>query len=878
MAPASATAVTTTPDFARNWTVLMDSRARPAGLSSSAPLHFGHFELRRAERQLLCDGRPVPLGARAFDVLLALIDRPDRVLSKDDLLDAAWPGLVVEEANVQVQVSALRKALGAGAVATIPGRGYRFTTPLDAPGAAAVAAPSPSPSPSPAPARDASDAPQSPMFGRDDDLAALAAALAQHRLITVLGPGGIGKTALARAAAEPVRAGSGLAVVWVDLTPVADARQVAGATAQALRISLRSHDDPLPSLVKALHSTRALLVLDNADQVVDGVAPLARALLAGAPGVRLLVTSQAPLHIDGERVFRLEPLAVPEAGTPAREALGYGAVALFVDQAQAVARRFTLRDDNCDAVVELCRHLDGIALAIKLAAARLPLLGLDGLHARLAERFQLLRSEDRGLPTRQQTLMAALDWSHGLLAPPEQAVFRRLGVFVGGFTLELATAMLREPGQDEWAVIDQIGALVERSLVAADGGDSPRYRLLESAREYALLKLDRAGERHDMQRRHARAVLALFEHSRDTPWRIALQRWGSRHGREIDNLRAALQWAAQHDPVLAVALIGAGSELFHMLGLRQEARRIFAALEPVLQQAGATHGVPRASAARYWLQRSMLFMWGTADTSARAMAIHAIDLLRGLDDPIGLYVALGYASSTTIGEVGESRRMLDEMARIERAEWPFALRHVRVVARVATLELEGRPDAARAVIEAALAEARLAGLEGWVGIDTVFLGANALALGRAEDAVRCSGQLLPAHRAARHPYLLHTLAVQNGGLLLLNRLPEARQVIAEFIEVSRTREWDFLSMQADGCAFLAVLERRPRAGARLLGYADRANRLIGARIAASSYVRAQCGAALAAALAPTVIEALMVEGALLDEEGVCALTLARDDA
>lgn len=826
---------------------------------------FGRFDLLPVERQLLADGRPVALGARAFDVLLALIERRERLVTKGELLDAVWPGLVVEEANLPVQVSALRRAIGPQAIATIPGRGYRFALALDD-------------APPAAPQRPGTVTFQAPPpIGRDADLAALDRLLRAQRLVTLVGPGGVGKSSLAQWLLQRHRSAFEHGVAWVDLTPVADARQVAGATAQALQISLRSHDDPLPSMVMALQSTQVLLVLDNADQVIDGVAPLARALLAGAPGVRMMVTSQAPLHVQGERVFRLEPLAVPERGTAAREAVGYGAVALFLDQAQAVQRHFALSDDNCGAVIELCRHLDGIALAIKLAAARLPLLGLEGLLSRLTERFQLLRSDDRGLPTRQQTLRAALDWSHALLAPPEQAVFRRLGVFVGGFTLELATAMLSEPGQDEWVVIDHIGALVERSLVAADSGDSPRYRLLESAREYALLKLDEAGERQDLQRRHARAVLALFEHSRDTPWRIALQRWGSRHGREIDNLRTALGWAAAHEPVLAVALIGAGSELFHMLGLRQEARRIFAALEPVLRPSSATHGVPRASAARYWLQRSMLFMWGTADASARSMAVQAIDLLRGLDDPIGLYVALGYASSTSIGEVGESRRMLNEMANIERADWPFALRHVRVVARVATLELEGRPDAARVAIEAALAEARLTGQEGWVGIDTVFLGANALALGRAEDAVHYAGQMLPAHRAARHPYLLHTLAVQTGGLLLLKRVAEARQAIAEFLAVSRTREWDFLSMQTDGCAFLAVLERRPRAGARLLGYADRANRLIGARIAASSYVRAQCGAALGALLPPATVEALMAEGASLDEEGVCALTLARDD-
>ena len=349
------------------------------------------------------------------------------------------------------------------------------------------------------------------MLGRVDDLAALDGLLVQQRLVTVLGPGGIGKTSLAMATAQARRGAQRDGAAWVDLAPVSQAAMIATAVAQALHLPVGQSENPLPALIAGLKSLQVLLVLDNAEHLIDAVAHLADAIVRDTPGVRLLVTSQAALKVDAERVFRLGALAIPDVGTSAAEAMHCGAVAVFVDQAQAADRRFELDANNVATVIALCRQLDGLALALKLAAARLPLLGLHGLEARLAERFKLLGGGSRSAPTRQQTLRAALDWSHGLLTAHEQIVFRRLGVFVGGFTLELAGAVARDDSMDEWAVIDTLAALVERSLVMADGGDPPRYRLLESAREYALLRLAESAELPDMQRRHAQATLALFE-------------------------------------------------------------------------------------------------------------------------------------------------------------------------------------------------------------------------------------------------------------------------------------------------------------------------------------------------------------------------------
>ena len=287
------------------------------------------------------------------------------------------------------------------------------------------------------------------LVGRDDDLSELQRAMSESRIVTILGPGGIGKTALAPMAAHRAGADRPDAVAWVDLAAISEPSLLASTIGQTLGVAVAGRD-PLAALVRGLAARHALVVLDNAEHLADAVAELVSALARGAPQLRLVVTSQTALHVEGEWLFRLGTLAVPQVAMPADAALRHGAVALFAAQARAADRGFAVTDANVDAVVELCRRLDGVALAIKLAAARLPLLGLAGLLARLSERFRLLAGGSRDAPSRQQTLRAALDWSHGLLSPHEQAVFRRLGVFAGHFDLELAAHAVADDGQDPW--------------------------------------------------------------------------------------------------------------------------------------------------------------------------------------------------------------------------------------------------------------------------------------------------------------------------------------------------------------------------------------------------------------------------------------------
>jgi predicted ATPase/DNA-binding winged helix-turn-helix (wHTH) protein len=451
------------------------------------PLSFGHFEIRPPERKLLIDGCSADLGARAFDVLMALAERTGQLLTKNQLLDIVWPNTVVDENNLQVQIHTLRKLLGPEVIATIPGRGYTFTATQVSTDTHVVPAATMPPAPTPRAALGLKTnlSERLPaLIGREEDLADLETMLQDRAVITVVGAGGIGKTLLVQHLLDRQRSRRVHGVCFVELASLGKPGLVVGTVAAALGVPLAAGGgDPLDALVQAVAPLSLLLALDNAEHLLEEVARVAHALHAGAPQVTLLVTSQAPLHLDIEQVYRLGALALPEAGAalPPQQALGYGAVALFAERARRVDRRFALSVGNVATVVSLCRRLDGLPLAIGLAAARVPLLGIEGLAAALDERLKLLTSSRRDVPAKHRTLRAALEWSHGLLDAHEQAVFRRLGVIEGSGSLELIRSIATDKTLDEWTVLDALSVLVERSLVMLDGRadeTEPRYRLL----------------------------------------------------------------------------------------------------------------------------------------------------------------------------------------------------------------------------------------------------------------------------------------------------------------------------------------------------------------------------------------------------------------
>lgn len=524
-----------------------------AGMETAYRFHG--YRLLPGQRLLLEDGRPVKLGSRAFDTLLALVERRDRVVDKLELMDLVWPQLVVEENNLQVQVLTLRKLLGHGAITTIPGRGYRFTLPVTVDGAAAVPPEEAAAAPAApeGPRQNELPARPSPLFGRDDDLVALTRLVDQHALITVVGAGGIGKTVLAQGVAARRQAQHAGAVWWVALAPLSDPALVPHAVARAFGLAPEGTADPIRAVIETLRGRAALLVLDNAEHLLDSVASLVSALRSAVPGLRLLVTSQEVLHAPDEQVFRLGPLAVPQ-GDEMGQVQASGAVALFVARAHAANPRFVLSEDNRAAVADICRRLDGIPLAIELAAARVPLLGVQGVRQRLDERFRVLTGGARAVLRRHQTLRAALEWSHGLLTADEQVVFRRLGVFAGGFTLDAAQAVAADGHIDGWDLLEHLGALVDKSLVVAEGEALPRYRLMETTRLYALERLAESGETDTVLRRHAEHALELAESFDDETARQGQASAAlARLDQERDNLLHALAWCDRGDDPAAAA-------------------------------------------------------------------------------------------------------------------------------------------------------------------------------------------------------------------------------------------------------------------------------------------------------------------------------------
>ena len=541
-------------------------------------ISFGPYRLLAARRLLLEGDTPVRLGGRAFDILSALVERAGEVVSKEELIARAWPATYVEEANLKIQVSALRRALGDGQgdnryVATVVGRGYNFVAPIrrEEPSRA-----SPSPIIAPAALHNLPFA-TTRMIGREEIVTTLVTELSHQRLVTVVGPGGIGKTTVGLGVAERMIGAYEHGVWLVDLAPLRDPGLVPSAVATVLGLQIRT-GDPLPDLVAALRDNRTLLMLDNCEHVIDAAAALAAAVLSGTSGVNILATSREPLGVPGERVHRLGPLNSPEPspGLTATEAAAFPAVQLFVERATAIVEDFALTDANAPLVVVICRRLDGLPLAIEFAAPRVEALGVEGLAARLDDSLRrLLGAQRRAAMPRHRTMRAVVDWSYGLLSPDEQRFFRALGIFAGGFNVEAAAAVAMDAATTGADAINRLADLVAKSLVVADAsGTKPRFRLLDTTRAYAIEQLDANGEREAVARRHAEYYHQLFERAEAASEMRPAAEWLAEYGPEIDNLRAGLDWAFSPggDGSIGAALATAAVPLWMHLSLLEERR------------------------------------------------------------------------------------------------------------------------------------------------------------------------------------------------------------------------------------------------------------------------------------------------------------------
>jgi predicted ATPase/DNA-binding winged helix-turn-helix (wHTH) protein len=531
-------------------------------------LSFGPFELSIGSRRLMNGTNIVPLGARAMDILISLVEQPSTVVGKRDLIERVWPNQRADEVSLRVHISALRKALAQGDssrryIANVPGRGYSFIVPI---------ATSFLQTPEFEPARNAGlPARLERMVGRKESVATIKAKLAEQKFVTIVGPGGIGKTTVAVAVAHEIRSAFDGEVRFVDLSPLDDASLVAPAVASAFGLAIQTAD-VLPLLIDRLAGAPKLLVLDSCEHLIDGASALAEKLFGHVPTLHLLATSREALRAEGENVHELAALAYPPEDQTilASDALRYPAVQLLVDRVKALQRQFDLHDMDAPVAAGICRRLDGIALAIELVAGRVDVYGLDKTASLLDGHLDLSWAGRRTAMPRHQTLNATLEWSYDLLDEQQRHVLNRLSVISGGFTFEAAIAVVADDAVDEARVADCLWELRSKSMIAVYGQNA-RLRLLDTTRAFAAERLAEAGEQGFFRRRHALYFSDLFRQGAS----MDASSWPKVLGIEVGNLRAAMNWAFsdEGDAKVGIDLAAASASTWMGMGLLTECRQ-----------------------------------------------------------------------------------------------------------------------------------------------------------------------------------------------------------------------------------------------------------------------------------------------------------------
>ena len=507
----------------------------------------GQWQIDLGRRELLSSGVAVPIGARAFEIIEVLLLSANGLVTRNDVMDRVWPGGMVGENTLHVHISAIRKALGPdrAMLHTASGRGYRLlgTWSPHQPGLATAWDSSASTYEPGAPHANNFPLIAGRLIGRTAAVRHVRDLVSAYRIVTLTGPGGVGKTSLAIEASRGLFANFNGGACFVELASLSNPEPVPATAASALELNL-SGEISAESVARAIGARHLLLVLDNCEHIIDAAANLAERITRLCPNVSIVATSRELLRVNGEAVYRVPPLDVPAVGQEAPDhILGHGAVELFITRTAAMNTNQTLRTEDLAAVAAICRQLDGIPLAIELAAASAATLGVSQVAAGLRDRFALLTRGRRAALARQRTLRATIDWSHELLPESEQLLLRRLAVFHGGFTLAAAVAVMADAARDATAVMDGIANLVAKSLVALDTTRGvTRWYLLDTIRAYALEKLAGHGERETAARHHATYFRDLFPRSAMVSGGGEPENCQRGKYRDIDNVRAALDW------------------------------------------------------------------------------------------------------------------------------------------------------------------------------------------------------------------------------------------------------------------------------------------------------------------------------------------------
>ena len=830
---------------------------------------LGPFRLDADAALLTRDGALTPLGPRAIHVLGTLVAHAGDFVSKAKLLDTAWPGVVVEESNLAVQIAAIRRvfAQAPGAerwIETLPRRGYRFAGPVRE---RADERPTVSDN-------KLTNLPEAltSFIGREREMVEVKRLLAGKRLVTITGAGGIGKTRLAMQAAAEVVDAYGDGVWLAEFASIRDPSLVATTIAQTLGVPERAGTPATELLCAHLKSRQVLLILDNCEHLLDSCAHLVNTLLPGAKGTTILATSREPLRVAGEQTYALPPLSLPESGAKAEAIRESEAVQLFVERVQRQLPEFELAGRSA-AVAGICTHLDGIPLALELAAARTRSLSVEQINERLGDRFRLLTSGSRTALPRQQTLRATLDWSYDLLTEDERVVLRRLSVFPGSFNVDAASAVASDAGIDGFAVIDLLSRLVERSLVVADtsSGDT-RYRMLETTRAYGLEKLAEGREIHEVKQQHARYFRDRFAPALDDWLLKPGAEWRERYWSELDDVRAALDWALGPggDSSIGIALAGGSGVLWSTLGFFGEAIRWF---NTAIARVDAH--TPESDQARLWLWLGRLVEEEPA--KARPALERAVELYRQIDDPLGLGLSLarlGRALAFT-GKFEQAEAALTEARPLlERSGPPKALSFY--LFNFAYLKSQsGDAIAARTHYEQELALDRRVGDEFAVLATLGNLANVTWALGDLEATAasfREQVTLIRQSSAKTIRLLGWSLTSLAGVLTEMGKLDEALVTAREGLPLVAEggSAWIF----SDSLALRAGLAGKLCAAARLAGFADHIFVVKQAtRHPIDLRHRKKLHALLREKFAPDELEGLLAEGAKLSEDEACRLAL-----
>ncbi|HZP99895.1 MAG TPA: winged helix-turn-helix domain-containing protein [Reyranella sp.] len=806
--------------------------------NDNAVISFGAFSLSPARRQLTRDGAPVPLGARAMDILLHLTANAGSVVSKQALMKAVWPDRIVEENNLTVNMTALRKALGGQAageplIRTVTGRGYMFVGAVPA-----------SAAPPPAPAA-LSLPPAVALIGREAALAEIGRLLGEHRIVSIVGPGGVGKTVLAVHAARDAAANFADGAAFADLSTVSDPARVPEAVTAVLAGGAGAGagvNTATARLTALLRDRRMLLVLDNCEHVVEPVAVLASAIVADCPGVTVLITSREGLFVQGEQIFRLAPLPIEDA------------VRLFVERARALDG-VALAEANKEAVGSICSRLDGIPLAIEMAVPRLKVLSPAQLAERLDERFRLLGAPARGATPRHRTLQAVIDWSYDLLPGEERALLRSLSVFAGSAALSAVEAVAG--GEAGVELINRLTALADKSMVVVDAASPPRFRLLETIRQYAVRKAAEARETA-LPARHAAHFADLFaEAARVWPTTPGRQ-WLATYAPDADNLRSALAWAfgADGDAALGVRLVASTVPLWWELPETPvaEGQRWLAA-------AAGRVGPDTPAEIQGWLRFGQSWRdFRFSDRENLPAALEAVAFLREAGDKAGLGAALWRAGSAALTSetIDQAESLLVEGEQVLRGLAPGKWLALTLI-RLADLRFrQGRHVAALAGYQEGFALSRATDF--WIGL--VNGGSNMaellLSMGEAERALRQLEALRDELPAGRRTPLMGTLTAH---LLVAGNGRAMRAAARETIDQgSAIGLASSVAWTVEAIALLAASDGDFETAARLAGYARAVHPSLATRAGSLRVIAERLYEALDRGLSAEVRDTLMTEG------------------